>query len=187
VIANGADLAAFRPDPAERSPEPSLLFVGALGGRKRGARLVEWFADTIGPAFPTCTLTMLSEPGAAVPGVSYRSGLDGTALAKLYRSAWVYCSPSTYEGFGLPYLEAMASGTPVVATPNPGSREVLADGAAGLLVPDDAFPGAVVRLLGDAAERARLAALGLARAQAFTLDRMIDAYESLLLDMTRRP
>ncbi len=45
-------------------------------------------------------------------GVTYVTGVPDTQLADLYRRAWVCASPSTYEGFGLPYLEAMACGTP---------------------------------------------------------------------------
>ena len=55
-------------------------------------------------------------------------GSSDTELAALYCRAWLYVSPSTYEGFGLPYAEALACGTPVVATPNDGSREMLAAG-----------------------------------------------------------
>lgn len=186
VIPNGADLAAFHPDPAAKTAEPSLLFVGALGGRKRGALLARWFSDVVRPAFPSATLTMLSEPGEALPGVTYRSGVPAEELAALYRAAWLYCSPSSYEGFGLPYLEAMASGTPVVATPNPGSREVLDGGRYGVLASDDRFAPETVRLLGDAEARRELAARGLERAATYSLETVIDRYETLLEEMCTR-
>ena len=66
--------------------------------------------------------------GPARKGVSYHVGVSDTELAALYCRAWVYVSPSTYEGFGLPYAEALACGTPVVATPNDGSHEMLSAG-----------------------------------------------------------
>ena len=58
-----------------------------------------------------------ADPGA---GITVLGRLDDEELAREYRAAWVFCLPSSYEGFGIPYAEAMASGTPVVATPNPG-------------------------------------------------------------------
>lgn len=186
VIPNGADLSAFRPDAAAKTPEPSLLFIGALDGRKRGQLLVDWFASRVRPRWPAARLTMLTAEGPAVPGVTYRQGVAADELAALYRSAWLYASPSTYEGFGLPYVEAMASGTPVLATPNPGSREVLADGAYGVLATDAEFADAMVALLADAGHREALAARGLARARDFSLEAMLDAYESLLEELCRR-
>jgi phosphatidylinositol alpha-mannosyltransferase len=180
VIPNGVDLSAFHPDPGVKTPEPSLLFVGTLEGRKRGRFLLDAFREQVRPRFPTATLTMVSPPGPEVEGVTYRTGISTTELAALYRRSWVYASPSSYEGFGLPYLEAMASGTPVVATPNPGSREVLDGGRYGVLVEDPELGGALLRLLGDAGARMELAERGLERAQHYSLDRMVDAYEALL-------
>jgi glycosyltransferase involved in cell wall biosynthesis len=112
--------------------------------------------------------------------VRYLVGVDDHELAALYRKAWIYASPSTYEGFGLPYLEAMACGTPVVASPNPGSHEVLAGGACGLLSADADFAASVSALLGDTARRSALAAAGLARAREYSLDRMLSACEEFL-------
>jgi len=97
----------------------------------------------------------------------------------MYRRAWVVAAPSTYEGFGLPYLEAMSCGTAVIATPNPGSREVLGDGYAGL-VEDAAFAPGLLALLRDEAKRRALETAGLRRAGEFSIDRMIDQYEALL-------
>jgi len=102
----------------------------------------------------------------------------------LYRRTWVYASPSSYEGFGLPYLEAMACGTPVVASPNPGSREVLDDGRCGVLATDASFARELTAILGDAPRRAALAAEGLRRARDYSLSRMVGEYEELLYELT---
>jgi len=126
------------------------------------------------------------EGGARAEGVTYRTGVADAELASLYRRAWVYASPSTYEGFGLPYLEALASGTPVVATPNPGSREVLAGGEFGRLVTDDEFGPALAQLLGDERARAELARRGLRRARELSLSAMVDGYEGLLAEVCAR-
>jgi len=180
VVPHGVDCATFRPGLEERSPEPSVLFVGTLGGRKRGAFLLDAFARHVRRAHPSATLTVVGDLGPPAAGVRYLRGVDDAELAQLYCQAWVYASPSTYEGFGLPYLEAMASGTPVVASPNPGSREVLGDGRHGLLAPDEIFAHALSGLLRDHQYRAALSASGLARARELSLERMLDGYETLL-------
>jgi len=182
VVPNGVNRAVFSPDPVERAPHPMMLSVGAMSGRKRGAWLLDRFEAEIAPRVPGAQLHFVSAPGPDRPNVTYHQGVSDVELARLYRRAWVYASPSTYEGFGLPYVEAMACGTPVVATPNAGSREVLADGA-GVLASDEDFAGTVVDLLTNPARRGRLTALGLDRAATYDMERVLDAYERLLIDL----
>lgn len=184
VIPNGIDLEVFHPEPARRSPRPSLLSVGALTGRKRGRWLLDLFDQVIRPALPDAQLHMVSTPGPAVHGVTYHVGISTDALVRLYQSAWVYVSPSTYEGFGLPYVEALACGTPVVATPNPGSREVLEGGRLGRLAPDEEFAEAVCALLTDKRARHSLARAGLSRIETYDIRRSAQSYEALLLSLT---
>ena len=86
-------------------------------------------------------------------------------LATLYRGAAALVLPSRYEGFGLPVLEAMASGTPVVAAPEPALQEVAGDAA--LYAERGELADAVRRAL---AERERLRAAGLERAKRFSWD-----------------
>jgi glycosyltransferase involved in cell wall biosynthesis len=90
-------------------------------------------------------------------------------LPALYSLASVFAFPSWYEGFGLPVLEAMACGTPVVAADNSSLPEVVGDG--GLLVdassPDE-LASALMRLLSNQGLRAALRRTGLAQAAKFT-------------------
>jgi glycosyltransferase involved in cell wall biosynthesis len=183
TIPHGVDKRIFQPTPREKTAVPSLVFVGALDGRKRGAFLLRVFQEIVQPSHPEATLMFVGPPGPTLPGVTYYTGVDDSQLASLYRRAWVYASPSTYEGFGLPYLEAMACGTAVVASLNPGSREVLGDGDYGRLVEDAAFGSTLVELLTSEASRRAIEVAGLLRAQQFSLDVMVDRYEALLMEM----
>jgi glycosyltransferase involved in cell wall biosynthesis len=101
-------------------------------------------------------------------------------LPALYAGAAAFVLPSVYEGFGLPVLEAMAAGTPVVTT-NVTALPETAGGAARLVDPDpEAIRAALVDLLGDTAERTRLRELGLARAAAFTWERTAGAVDAVV-------
>lgn len=95
-------------------------------------------------------------------------------LAVLYRLASVFVFPSLYEGFGLPPLEAMASGTPVITSNVSSLPEVVGD-AAILVDPYDteAIADAMARVLGDDALSASLRARGLARAHHFSWERSV--------------
>jgi len=183
VIPHGVDARVFAPTPECRSVEPSVLFVGTLDGRKRGRWLVDLFLQRVRPEHPDASLTIVGPPGPQWPGVRYHTGIDDAALATLYRRAWVYASPSTYEGFGLPYLEAMACGTPVLASPNPGSLEVLEHGEYGCLADDADFAVALSTLLRDLPLRQALAERGLRRAREYSLTTMIDRYEERLNEL----
>lgn len=180
VIANGVNTRVFRPAPLEKTQAPSMVFVGAQGGRKRGQFLLDLFATRVRPVHPDAQLMFVGPSGPAMPGVAYYTGIEDEELASLYRRAWVCASPSSYEGFGLPYLEAMACGTAVVASANPGSLEMLDEGRFGRVVSDEQFAGAVLALFQDAGSRRALEAAGIHRAEEFSLARMIDRYEQLL-------
>jgi glycogen(starch) synthase len=87
--------------------------------------------------------------------------VEEDGLRKLYRSARAAIVPSLYEPFGLVALEAMASGTPVVASDTGGLREIIANEVSGLLFPagdPEALATAAVRVLSDGALARRLAA-----------------------------
>ena len=103
-------------------------------------------------------------------------------LAMRYRDADALVFPSEWEEpFGLVPVEAMACGTPVIASGTGGSAEFLVDGANCLLAaPGDAvsWAGAIARLAGDAALRARLVRGGLATADELDVDRLAEVFEA---------
>jgi len=112
------------------------------------------------------------------------SGLTNSELADLYASATVCVTPSLYEGFGLPAIEAMACGTPVIVTDGGALPEVVGD--AGLVVTagcGNSLRAAMDRLLHDSEQRAAMAAAGLARVrERYCWTRVGEAYEQLLAD-----
>ncbi len=181
IVPCGVDIQRFRP--GAKSPHPALLFVGTTGGRKRGAFLADIFQREVRPRFPDAELWAVAEKPMEGEGIRNFGRVSLDVLTDLYQRAWVFSLPSSYEGFGVPYIEALAAGTPVVASPNPGAREVLREGEFGLL-PEDAQLGAAInQLLGDAALRESFVGNGLVRAQDFSWDSVTAQYVKLYTDL----
>ena len=183
VIPNGVDLARFHP--RERSPHPSVLFVGTYLRRKRGKLLADAFEHDVLPVLPDCELWMVCEDAPPRPGVKVLGRVSDDELADLYGRAWVFCLPSTYEGFGLPYVEAMVSGCPVVATRNPGAVEVSRNGELAIIAEDERLGDALLRILTSSDERERLAAAPLREAGRYDLRVVAEAYEEIYRRLVR--
>ncbi len=160
----------------ERAPVPTVLFIGTWEGRKRGRLLAEQFASVIRPALPEAELIMVSDHAESWPGVRLVRTPSDDELHQLMRRAWAFCLPSSYEGFGIPYAEAMATGVPVVATDNVGARYVLAGGDAGMIVDAADLGSALLSLLEDDQLRGEYAARGLKRAEAFGWERCVESH-----------
>jgi phosphatidyl-myo-inositol alpha-mannosyltransferase len=182
VIPCGVDTAAFHP--GEKSSQPTLLFVGTMHGRKRGAILLDIFRRQILPSIPTAQMWCVCDCPATEnentdDNIHWLGRVPHERLTELYRQAWVFCLPSTYEGFGVPYAEAMASGTAVVATPNRGACEVTKSGLAGTLASDDQLGPAIIKVIQDTAHRKELEIAGLNRSRDFSWDTICSRYEQL--------
>ena len=177
LVDNGIDLERFRPGP--KSTAPSVLFIGTWDGRKRGKWMFEQFVGSILPRVPEAELWFVSDKCPSHPSVRFFHYPDDEDLASLYRRAWVLAYPSTYEGFGIPYLEAMASGTAIVSSPNGGARHVLSGGAYGVIAPDDSFADLVVDLLNDGGKRRVLEAGGPERASHFAWSKVAARHRRL--------
>jgi glycosyltransferase involved in cell wall biosynthesis len=186
------------PSPALPLPEGRfVLAVGTLEPRKAHEVLLAAFASASLPADVRVVFAGPVPDGrdAVLCGLATQLGIgdrfqilgavDDAHLSALYRSAVLLCMPSLEEGFGLPVLEAMSVGLPVVASDIPALREV--GGAAAVFVsPGDAqaLADELSRVLGDSALRVRLVREGEARAAQFTWDATaaatIRAYEFAL-------
>jgi alpha-1,3-rhamnosyl/mannosyltransferase len=162
---------------------PFVLAVGTREPRKNLSRLVDAFLslpaaerDGVrlvlagGRGWSSAELDELTRGHADV--VRVVGFVPDSDLPSLYAEARAFAYPSLEEGFGLPVLEAMAAGTPVLTSDRSALREV-GEGAALLVDPTDteAIAGGLSRLLADDGERERLVALGRARADSHTWER----------------
>jgi glycosyltransferase involved in cell wall biosynthesis len=164
-----------------RLPDRYLLFVSTIEPRKNLIRLLAAF-ERLQAAGLTDALVIVGKRGwlydnffaaleasPAKQAVIFPGWVADADLPAIYRGAQVFAFPSLFEGFGLPVLEAMACGTPVVCS-NSSSLPEVADDAALLVDPldVDALTGALERLLRDPALAADLRARGLAQAARFS-------------------
>lgn len=182
VVYEGVDRTVFYPEPSPQPADPPyVLFVGGdFANKNRPAALAAFALLTQSTNLPH-HLVLVGRDAASDEELRRRyPGLDlsrvrrvqqasQAELARLYRQAALFLFPSTCEGFGLPVLEAMASGAPVVTSTASSLPEVA--GQAALLVdPHDphALAAAMIEVLADPALHSRLRAAGLARAARFT-------------------
>lgn len=168
-------------------PRPFVLWVGSLEPRKGVGTLVAAMARLHRAGATLAPLVVAGFEGwlsADLIGAEDREGLGDwlvtlgplpeADLWALYASATLFALPSRHEGFGLPVLEAMSQGTPVVCSDLPATREVAGDAA--VLVPAgdvDAWSDVLEGLLGDPGARADLSRRGRARAALFSVDAFV--------------
>ena len=180
MVANGVATDVYRPDPSVERSDAEILCVGRASDPNKGiGTLIEALA--LLPKRARLTLVDDDHPDnparkrAAELGCADRLHIAGRvptdALVHLYRRATLVAVPSRYEGFGLPAAEAMACGTPVVATAAGALPEVVGVGGGGVLVPPDcpeALAKGIATLLEQPEARAELGARG--------RDRVVAAY-----------
>jgi glycosyltransferase involved in cell wall biosynthesis len=212
VIAEGVD-EKFRPIVDERERRqvlarygikpPYLLYLGAITARKNITQLLEAFARVcqrhpdlilvVGGKrqWHTDEVDMALAHGESMQQVHFTGYVRDADLPALYSAASAFVFPSSYEGFGLPPLEAMACGTPVITSNTSSLPEVVGDAALTINPSDvDELAAAIERALTDQNLRADLRRRGLARAARFTWERTaretLDAYEHVLQGQTTR-
>jgi glycosyltransferase involved in cell wall biosynthesis len=201
---NGLDTELFRPDPGVVRDDRELLCVGRASDPTKGVRTaLEALARLPAPA--RLTLVDDASPGNPVHGwarelgVAERLSVTGPVpnaeLVRLYNRAALVLVPSRYEGFGLPAAEAMACGTPVVASAGGALAEVVRECGGGALVPvgdAGALAREAARLLERPQERAELGARARARVvERFAWPRVAEAtlavYRAVLAERRGRP
>jgi glycosyltransferase involved in cell wall biosynthesis len=192
VIHHGVHPPAALPPPAAR--EPVVLSVGSIQKRKNTARLVEAFEHTrpgwklilAGAAgFGSETILAQIRSSARSADIQVTGYLSNAALHALYRRASIFAFPSLDEGFGIPVIEAMAWGIPVVTSSCSALAEVSGDAA---LLVDPASTGEIAQALQTLMDQPglgrELSSRGLVWSSRFTWDRAVDAtwaaYQELL-------
>ena len=190
---HGVDLERFRPAPGPPAGPPYVLFVGVIHPRKGLRVLREAMAAldvplvVVGspPSDRADPRALVAELTAPLPGgLRWERGVSEERLAELMAGAAAFCLPSLWEGFGLPAVEALACGAPVIVSDRGALPEVVGD--AGLVVAPEApaVEAALRRVLadpGDLRERAR------ARAETFTWGRAADVWAAALRSAVGSP
>ena len=176
----GLDTDAFIPDPAV-TRKPTVLFVGRLVEKKGCADLIHAMAR-VTARFPEMSLEIIGDgplrgeleslaQELRVP-MRFRGAQSQEVVRRAMAEAAIFCGPSVRslsgdsEGLGMVFLEAMALGTPVVATRHGGIPEVVSDGETGLLVPErspEELAEALGALAGNPSLREKMGAAGRAR------------------------
>lgn len=197
IVPNGVDVRRFSPDvrPLERWPAADfrIVFVGRMDPRKGVKYLLKAFSDVL-PRLPRARLIIVGSgilqkyyqhylPSARRSRVSFEGFASADELPRYYRTADVFCAPALGgESFGIVLLEALASGTPVVASDIPGYNSIISDGVDGYLVPPKdsaAIANAIVRLEQQPAVRASMAVRGREKSLQFSWERVTDKLEQV--------
>ncbi len=175
--------------------QPYLLFVGTLEPRKNIVRIVQAF-ERVAVGYQDLTLVLAGKPGwhtggliNAIEGSPMRSRIhrlgfvSGPEKDLLLRNCAVLVYPSLYEGFGLPILEGMAAGAPVITSNSSSMPEVAGDGAI-LVDPSSVedIASAIQELLSDQEKRSQLVGAGLRNSQRFTWEQTALATYQAYLD-----
>ena len=181
LIDYGVDVDVFAP--GRKHSNPRVFFIGTWEGRKRGYFVFEKFVNEILPVIPSAELVMACEKDMVpshprVHAVGFPLKKD---LARMFREAWVFAYPSIYEGFGIPYIEAMASGTAIVSSENTGAEYILDHGRCGKIVKDQDFGEAVLHLLQSEEDRKRYEQIGLERSQNFSWEIVAEYHMKMYL------
>jgi glycosyltransferase involved in cell wall biosynthesis len=167
------------------APAPYLLYVGTVQPRKNLARLIDAFAQVAKESAAPLQLVIAGKQGWLTQAIERRAHEHGIAeqvrftgyvddadLPALLSGALAFVFPSLYEGFGMPVLEAMACGAPVLTSTTSSLPEVAGD-AALLVDPHDtqAIAQGIARLVDDTALREQVRQQGYEHVAGFTWDR----------------
>jgi glycosyltransferase involved in cell wall biosynthesis len=179
VTPNGVDRSVFHPDRKQDHydlPQNYILFVGTLEPRKNLAGLLKAWNE-VKDEFNRTYLVIAGSPGAVFEPLRLTAPLERVLflgyvndmdLPGLYTGATAFVLPSFEEGFGLPAMEAMACGTPVIVSDGGALPEIVGDAAMIFkLSVAGGLAAALVRILSDAQARSSMKEKGLARAEQF--------------------
>lgn len=179
IIHCGVPEEKFHPS-KEKSNAPSILFIGDMNSRKRGSLLLKIFDKEILPKLPNCTLSVIGPQECSGKNVRYLGQINENELIKEYQKAWIYCMPSSYEGFGVPAIEAMSCGTAVVTTKNAATNEIIEDNTNGIITTTKNLGDNILNLINNSTKYESIITEGLNTFRHnFTIKKTADLYESI--------
>jgi glycosyltransferase involved in cell wall biosynthesis len=169
-----------------KTSHPSLLYMGSRNSRKRGGIALDLYGK-LKIQFPDITLTYVGHKKeiAELKGISEFQGIEfltaqnQIAINELYQRSWIYLCFSSYEGFGVGIIEAMAFHTLVLTTPHPGSEYLVRDGETGMVVPIENIEQALIHIIKDDASRNEISRRGREFSKKFTPAVVGSAYAEL--------
>jgi glycosyltransferase involved in cell wall biosynthesis len=179
VINCSVPLDLYQYNSENKTKHPSILFLGDLDSRKRGRLLLNVFETEVLPQFPDCTLTVIGPQACDEKKVTHIKNCSEQELIQKYQQSWIYCMASSYEGFGVPAIEAAACGCAVVATANPGISEIITDHENGLLCDSRNLGCTLSRVIEDSTLRESLVANGLKSVQRYSTQKICICYEEI--------
>lgn len=163
-----------------KTKNPSILFIGDLHSRKRGSFLLKLFEEEILPQYPNCTLTVVGPEECNGKNIKYLGKIEDKQLISEYQKSWIYCMPSSYEGFGVPAIEAMACNTIVITTKNAATNELIVNNRNGIISNTKKFGSDILKVIGDNNLQNRIRKEGLNTfKQRFTIKYTADSYENI--------
>ncbi|MBF0432060.1 MAG: glycosyltransferase family 4 protein [Fibrobacteria bacterium] len=179
----------------KKTSGPSILYMGSTGSRKRGEWALQLFI-VLKKKFPDLTFYFIGNnitkdeeeyfkmPNHLFDKPVFLSGLSQEAINALYAECWIYLSLSSYEGFGVSIIEAMAAKCLVLSTKTPGSESILKEGETGYYINESTAENLISKNLSNHKERGRIVSQAFKYSEQFKprtiASRYAEIYNSLL-------
>jgi len=169
--------------PGQKAAKPTAIVVGTLGGRKQSALAIELLLK-IKKEIPELVIHAVVDRPYNHPDVNNWIGISREDLAKLTRDSWIGVSTTLYEGFGIYYLEWMASGTIPITFENIGIKSLIANSQAGSVVKDiSAMYGTTLSILKNSSIRNTYSQNAIAASKSLSWDGIAQKYMKLYAEL----
>jgi glycosyltransferase involved in cell wall biosynthesis len=167
-------------DRRNKTEYPSLLFIGDLRSRKNGDFLLKVFLEEVLLEIPNAILTVIGPEKCSGKNIIYKGVVDDDELDLEFEKSWLYCLPSSYEGFGVPIVEAYSSYSAVCMLKNRGSNEIVNNGITAEVSTKKMYGKSLIKVIKDSQYRESITVAGYNFfKEKFTILKITDQYEIL--------